>query len=164
MIGSVNKREFLAGSAIGAAWAFGGRLLGRGADGTSFDRRIAAALVDARTPLGEELASAARRAGVRTMRFDGADARIWRDARAGFGLRPGEAMIGLTGWSDWTLLRPALAEHRKLARTELRIDRSDMAPGELVPLLAGNINGRSPVRLRSGITRSGHTQFGWLVA
>ena len=59
---SVNKREFLAGSAIGAAWAFGGRMLGSGSDAVSFDRRIAAALIDERSPLGERLADAARRA------------------------------------------------------------------------------------------------------
>jgi hypothetical protein len=73
-------------------------------------------------------------------------------------------MIGLTGWSDWTLLRPALADHRKLARTELRIDSDDMAPGELVTMLAENMAGRSLSRLRFGGSRTAHTQFGWLVA
>jgi hypothetical protein len=161
---SVNKREFLAGSAAGAVWALAGRSLGRGTDATLFDERIAAALVDERTPLGRDLAREVRRAGLRTISLDAGNEAMWRDSRRGFGLRSGEAMIGLTSWSDWTLLRPALADHRKLAHAELRIDRADMPAGELVRALGESLPGQSITRLRFGGMRSARTQFAWLVA
>ena len=159
----IARRALLGGSAIGLAWALGGGLL-RGGAALAFDRRIALAIVDERLPAGRSLAREARSAGIRTVSVGVRETRMWHDARSGFGLARDEAAIGLTGWTDWTLLRPALAEHRKLARAEIRIDHDAVATDEILIALTDAMPGRSVARTRLGEGRAARTQFAWLVA
>lgn len=154
----IGRRELLAASAAGIALAAGGRMIAR--DGVP-QGRIALALVDETGPSGREFARVVRRAGIRTVSTADQEADLWRGARAGFGLGPGEAAVGLTGWADWSVLRPAFAEHRKLARVELRIDKSAMRDTLLSELLTAW--GKGPL-VRQTIGRGGGTQFAWLVA
>lgn len=155
----LDRREFIAASALAGAYAVGGRAFDR-LTTPSEARRIALAIVDDSDEAGRVFARSARRAGIPTISIAEEEASLWSRARRGFGLAHGEAAIGFTRWSDWSALRPAFAEHRKRARVELRVDgyRDDLVRD----LLAAGRDGAQVHRSTTGT--GGATRFAWLVA
>lgn len=68
--------------------------------------------------------------GVRTLPLAG-DLDIRAAARGGFGLAPGQSVVGFTRWADALTLRAALAETGRRHRYDLRVDCT--GPGGLRP-------------------------------
>ncbi len=65
-------------------------------------------MYDSRVPASIAHAQDARSAGLRTFDLAPEEDLLWRNLRAGFGLRPKTPLVGMTRWSDWTVLRGAL--------------------------------------------------------
>ena len=110
----LNKREFLAGSAAAGA----GLMLARWPKAR---RDAALAIYDGRTPVGRRFAASARARGVATADIAAGEA-FWHRARAGFGVPPGAALIGVTGWDERVYLAAALRERGMRVRHETRLD------------------------------------------
>jgi hypothetical protein len=77
------------------------------------------ALYDGRLPEARAFAATARRRGLRAIDVAAPGASVWHIARQELD-RPG-AIIGLTGWSDWVILRGLMEEQGKRLRHETRI-------------------------------------------
>jgi len=61
--------------------------------------------------------------GLRTLAVSG-DLDIHAASRGGFGLKPGERVVGVTRWADALTLRAALADTGRRHRWEMRVDCS----------------------------------------
>lgn len=110
----MNRREMLVASAGVAAAAALPTGLARAA--------VALAVYDSRSPESAAFARQARAAGARLFDMVDEDAASWRNARAALGLAPRATVIGMTGWSDWTLLRGFLEERGFRVQHEMRVD------------------------------------------
>lgn len=84
--------------------------------------RAAIAVYDGRSPESAAFAQQARSIGVRLVDVAHEDVALWRGVRDGLGLVPGAQLIGMTGWSDWVLLRGFLGERGLRVRHEMRVD------------------------------------------
>jgi hypothetical protein len=115
------------------------------------------AIYDSRIPESAAFAAEAKAAVARLFDIADEEARRWRNIRSG--LRA--PLIGLTRWSDWTILRGALEAQRLRVRREIRLDYSATArtPRSAFDLLADIGAARAIV---PG-TRS-TTLFAWRVA
>jgi hypothetical protein len=74
---------------------------------------------DSRLPESRAFAVAAKRRGVTMIDIAKGDKAIWHIARQDLA-SPGP-IIGMTGWSDWVVLRGLLEEQGKRLRSESRI-------------------------------------------
>lgn len=110
----LNKREFLAGSAAAGA----GLMLARW---PKAKRDAALAIYDGRSPTGRRFAASARARGIATADTAAGES-FWQRARVGFGLPPGAALIGVTGWDERVYLATALRERGLRVRHETRLD------------------------------------------
>ncbi len=108
----IGRRQFVAGAAVaGAAAALPARAMGRGA---------ALAIFDGRDKASRAFAAQAKRAGIATLDFAADEAEFWKQARAGFGLPQGAAIVGNTCWDVRVYLASVLAERRMRVREERR--------------------------------------------
>lgn len=80
------------------------------------------AVYDSRLPQTEIFARECAAKGIRLLDIAAEDARQWRGCRGGFCVAAGDRIIGMTGWSDWVLLRGVLYEQRRRVRSEERVE------------------------------------------
>lgn len=115
----------------------------------------ALAIYDSR--ISESLAFATEARGARLRTFDIAEeeARLWRNVRAGFRLPVGVQLVGLTRWSDWTILRGALESQGRRMRREIRLDCGAGRACSVLSLLA------DPETTRAVIPGAAKTLFAW---
>jgi hypothetical protein len=119
--------------------------------------RAELAIYDRRIPESVAFAAEAKAAGARLFDIAEEEARHWRNVRGG--LRA--PLVGLTRWSDWTILRGALEAQRLRVHREIRLDYSTSAPTprSVFDLLAGIGAARAIVRGARSTTL-----FAWRVA
>lgn len=116
----IARRQFIAGSAavVGAA------IVARrsGLFGRTEVERPALAIYDGGNARSRQFAAEARGKGIRTIDAAADPAAFWQQARAGFGLPAGAAVIGVTGWDERVYLAAALGERRMRVRHERKLD------------------------------------------
>ena len=83
------------------------------------DAAVGVVVLDSRLP--ESLAYAKRLTGWREIDIANADADRWRALRARVS---GPEIVGLTRWSDWTIVRGALETQGRRVRREARLSRA----------------------------------------
>jgi hypothetical protein len=132
----ITKRGVLLGAGGALAFAAGARRLPQGA----------LAIHDSRIPESVAFAAEARASGVRTFDIAEEEARLWRNARAGFTLARGASLVGMTRWSDWTILRGALEAQGRRVRREVRLDCGEGPACSVLALIAdpGIVRARIP--------------------
>lgn len=118
----VSKRQFLtgAGMSTGAAFMMGNRWIAPEAKAAPI--RPVLAIYDSRWIESADFAAQARAEGLRLFDIAGEDKVLWATARAGFGLSPGEAVAGMTRWTDWLIVRDILIGSGRRVRHEMRLD------------------------------------------
>ncbi len=164
---ALDRRSFIAVSGAAAAAASAARAeMTRGALATP-----KLAIFDAAVEPARAFAASSEKLGLRTLGL-GADGDLRAAVLNGFGLAPGEGVIGLTRWADWLTLRAALTETGLRARRELRLDCLDAGTdprwtASLAELLTSS-NGPAPTLLRERLDHpaAGHqgTLFAWVMA
>jgi hypothetical protein len=80
--------------------------------------RKACAVYDSRVAESALFAAEAQASGARPFDIAHEEAAHWRGVRAGLA----GPLIGLTRWSDWTILRGALEAQGRRVRSEVRLD------------------------------------------
>ncbi|HLY57734.1 MAG TPA: hypothetical protein VKS60_19380 [Stellaceae bacterium] len=108
------RRAFLALS--------GGAVLAAGLPAAAIATTPRLVVYDSRLAAGRRFAEQAARDGRRIFDIAGQDQRLWREARAGFGLSPGEGVTGITRWSDWVGIRFVLAERGLRVAAEEKVE------------------------------------------
>jgi TAT (twin-arginine translocation) pathway signal sequence len=88
----------------------------------TFARNPALAIYDSRLPEGAAFGASATAMGLPTVDVAGGDRAILKVAR--HGLSASDTVIGLTGWSEWVIVRGLLEERGKRLSQEKRIAHS----------------------------------------
>ena len=143
----VTKRTLLVGA--------GGVLIASPAAFIALDAEVA--IYDGRVGESREFAREAAAAGARLLDIADAEETGWRIVRNGVR----GSIIGLTRWSDWTILRGALEAQGRRVRRELRLDYRPNAPAasNLLQLVAGG----GPTRVVARGAREA-TLFAWRIS
>jgi len=109
------RRQFVAGAGgIAAIGLLPAAALARPAS-------IGLAVHDSRIPASRAFARAAAAQGIPLFDVAAGDHAIWRAIGGEFRVRPGQQVIGHTAWSDWVVMRGALAENRLRVRSERKL-------------------------------------------
>lgn len=157
MTTDIARRTLLIGAAAGMA-ATAARDMGPGPP-----RAAAYALYDSNLPESRAFAAEARAAGAALFDIAAQEAQFWRGVRAGFPRAQGAALIGLTGWADWTILRGALEAQGLRVRRDQRIAYAPHAPARsaYALLTAGGKPARAAIAASSPRKT---TLFAWAMA
>jgi hypothetical protein len=83
------------------------------------EKNLLIAVFDSRLPEANAFAADARQRGLKTIDISANDREIWQIARED--LVVSETIIGLTGWSDWLMLRGLLEEQGKRMTHQRRL-------------------------------------------
>ncbi len=154
---AISKRDFL--SLAGGALSVGVPAAASGIAAVVGPTRLA--IYDSRITESRYFAGHAAQQGLRLFDIAGQDDALWRDARAGFGRKPREEVIGLTRWTDWVNLRGLLNEQGLRLTREVRFDCCTKGVRNAYGVLTEMPAMRGPVPLASQTTR---TLFGWAMA
>ena len=123
--------------------------------------RPALAIFDSRLPESVHFSAQAKVGGLRLFDIAQEDETLWARGRAGFGLSQGEAVAGLTRWSDWLVIRDLLSERGRRVRHEMRMDCCATGEAASFARLITAAGKRSRTDVRSA---SRATLFAWTMA
>lgn len=119
------------------------------------------AIFDSRLPESRNFAAQAKADGLRLFDIAGEEENLWDRARAGFGLAEGEAVAGMTRWSDWLIVRGLLHERGRRVRHVMRVDCCATGDAASFARLMSVPGERSRMAMRSARAA---TLFAWIMA